>query len=153
MYCPTCGQETPQELNYCNRCGANLNPVIAQERSSGTAAVIILSLVIALLTLFGLVAIMEGLGELKRNGFSEGIMGMFMLFSFAILGIIDVLLVRQLSNLLSPSKQPGRALPSRQSAPRELKAPTHVGALNEPIASVTENTTRLFEPSYREPRT
>ena len=153
MYCPTCGQETPQELNYCNRCGANLNPVIAQERSSGTAAVIILSLVIALLTLFGMVAIMEGLGELKRNGFSEGIMGMFMFFSFVITGTIDVLLVRQLSHLLNANRQPGRPLQSRQSATRELNSPRQAGALGEPVPSVTEHTTRTFEPSYREPRT
>ena len=153
MYCPSCGQETPQELNYCNRCGANLNPLIAQERSSGTAAIVILSLVIALLTLFGLVAIMEGLGELKRNGFSEGIMGMFMLFSFAIIGTIDVLLVRQLSHLLGASRQPGSTLPSRHSAARQLNSPRQAGALYEAGASVTENTTRTLEPSYREPRT
>jgi hypothetical protein len=153
MYCSSCGQESPQELNYCNRCGANLNLPVVQEKSNSTASVLILTLVIGLLTIFGLVAIMEGLSELKNGGFSEGIMGMFMLFSFVILGTIDILLVRQLSHLLSAPRQPRRALAPRQNATRELGAPTHAGALREPVASVTENTTRTFEPSYREPRT
>jgi hypothetical protein len=26
MYCSSCGIEVTQELNYCNRCGANLSP-------------------------------------------------------------------------------------------------------------------------------
>ena len=25
MYCQSCGTEVTKELNYCNRCGANLN--------------------------------------------------------------------------------------------------------------------------------
>jgi hypothetical protein len=152
MYCSSCGQETPQELNYCNRCGANLNPPMAQDKSNTTVAVILLTLMIGLLTIFGMIAVIEGLGQLKGNGFSEGIMGMFMIFSFLILGTVDVLLVRQLSHLLGAQRQKGRALPPRQSSTRELASPTHAGALPEPLPSVTENTTRLFEPSYREPR-
>src|ERR1044072_732735 len=125
---------------------------MVQSGSNTTVSVILLTLMIGLLTILGMIAIIEGLGQLKGTGFSEGIMGMFMLFSFAILGTVDVMLVRQLSHLLGAQRQQGRTLPPRQSSTRELPAPTHAGALPEPLPSITENTTRNFAPSYREPR-
>ena len=152
MYCPSCGHETIQELRYCNRCGASLNPPTALDKPKGSGAIITLLIMITAITLGGLGIIFPALVELKRSGFSEGMMGMFMFFSFMILGIIDVTLVRQISRLLNAPPQPGQFLPPKRTATPEPGPPRQLGALGEPVPSVTENTTRKFEPAYREPR-
>jgi hypothetical protein len=33
MFCPYCGTETTQGLNYCNRCGGNLAPLTQAQES------------------------------------------------------------------------------------------------------------------------
>jgi hypothetical protein len=152
MYCQSCGNESIQELNYCNRCGANFSQTNALERPKATGAATVLSLSVAIISLGGIAIILGGLAGLKSVGFSEGIMGMFMLFSFLILGITDILLVRQLSHLLSASQQSGRPLPQRRVVANELNVPKPMGALHEPVPSVTEHTTRIFEPSFKDPR-
>jgi hypothetical protein len=152
MFCPSCGNETIQELRYCNRCGASLNTPTAPERPKGSGAIITLLIMVTAITLGGLGIIFPALIELKRSGFSEGMMGMFMFFSFLILGLIDVTLVRQLSRLLNAPAQPGQFLPPKRTATNDLSSPRQISALGEPVPSVTENTTRKFEPAYREPR-
>jgi hypothetical protein len=61
------------------------------------------------------------------------------------------LIFRQLSRLMTLNQ--GRALPPAPAKPplmNELYRPAQ-GVLAEPAPSVTENTTRFFEPAYREP--
>lgn len=152
MFCPSCGNETMLELRYCNRCGASLNLTSALEKPKSTGAIIVLSIMIVSITLGGMGIIFPALVELKRSGFSEDVVGLFMVLSFLILGITDVALVRQLSRLLSASPQPGQFLPPKRTATPEPNSPRQIGALGEPVPSVTENTTRKFEPAYREPR-
>jgi hypothetical protein len=153
MYCPSCGISTTLELNYCNRCGASLNQASVTDKPRASGTIISLSIMITAITLGGLGIIFPALVELKRSGFSEGMMGMFMFFSFMIIAIIDVMLGWQLSRLLSAPRQPGHSAPSKRTTPTTgLSSPKQIGALHEPIPSVTENTTRKFEPAYREPR-
>lgn len=152
MFCPSCGNETIQELRYCNRCGAGLNLTGALDKPKSTGAIIVLSIMITSITLGGMGIIFPALVELKNSGFGEDIMGLFMVLSFLILGIIDVALVRQLSRLLSASAQPGQFSLPRRTPATELNSPRQISALGEPVPSVTENTTRKFEPAYREPR-
>ena len=153
MYCPSCGNETAQELRYCNRCGASLNLTGAPERPKSTGAIIVLSIMITSITLGGMGIIFPALVELKRSGFGEDIVGLFMVLSFLILGIADVALVRQLSRLLNASTQPSQfSPPKRTNTTTGPGSPRQLGAPMEPVPSVTENTTRKFEPAYREPR-
>jgi len=129
-----------------------LNLATGVEKPKGSGAIITLLIMITAITLGGLGIIFPALVELKRNGFSEGMMGMFMFFSFLILGLIDVTLVRQVSRLLNAPAQPGQFLPSKRTVNTDFNSPRQIGALGEPVPSVTENTTRKFEPAYREPR-
>jgi len=65
---------------------------------------------------------------------------------------IDILLLRQLSKLISAALSPKR-LPAPKAAAQsqnELRFPRPATARLEPAPSVTENTTRFFEPLYRE---
>lgn len=152
MYCPSCGNESVQELRYCNRCGASLSLTGALEKPKSTVAIIVLSIMIMSITLGGMGIILAALVELKRSGFGEDIMGLFMIFSFLIIGIIDVVLARQISRLLNASAQPGQSSTPKRTAATEPDSPRQIGAMNEPVPSVTENTTRKFEPAYRDPR-
>ena len=98
-------------------------------------------------------ALMLGGAIALRNGanFDGDIVGIFMLMAFVIIGMVEISLLRQLSRL-------NRTLEKRQSLPppvqRELVSDLRASqprSLAEPIASVTENTTRTLEYSPNEP--
>ena len=38
MYCSTCGSEISAELNYCKRCGARVDKLAVQEKSTASLA-------------------------------------------------------------------------------------------------------------------
>jgi hypothetical protein len=148
MYCAACGTPLTPGLSYCNRCGKNL-----KERSE-TKPTHVHSYLTAI-TIIGIVglSLMLGGAIALKNGadFHEDIIGIFMLMSFVILGIIELSLCRQLSRL-------NRAAEKREFAPSLLQAamPNEIGgqqprALGEPIPSVTENTTRTLQYSRDEP--
>jgi uncharacterized membrane protein len=156
MYCSTCGTQSIQGLNFCNRCGATLNaqaPVVPSFSISKPS--LILGGLVAFITLVGFGALIGGVGELARKGF-EHEQGMILLFfGMFIILVVDVLLLRQLSRIINASLQTGQSAPAAKPAreiaepaldtQRKLNAPTF-----EPVTSVTENTTRTFEPIYRE---
>ena len=79
----------------------------------------------------------------------EELVGFFMLFTFLIVLVTEILLVRQLSRLTATNNV--KAIEAPQVAmPGELRPP-QARALAEPIPSVTENTTRTLEYSRNEP--
>jgi Na+-transporting methylmalonyl-CoA/oxaloacetate decarboxylase gamma subunit len=141
-------------LNYCNRCGATLStqPVVVPSFSI-TKPTLILGLLVAFITLVGFAALVGGAGELARKGFDHD-QGMVLLFmGMTTILAVDILLLRQLSRIITASLQAGTPPPVKQ--PREISEPVQTQRkLNaptlEPVASVTENTTRTFEPVYRE---
>jgi hypothetical protein len=78
------------------------------------------------------------------------LVGFFMLFTFLIVCITEILLVRQLSRFTSNIER--KAIEPRQplAMPPELHQP-QPRTLAEPLPSVTENTTRTLEYSRNEP--
>ena len=159
MFCPSCGTEDTIGLPYCNRCGANLGGLVAPHTQvaviSVTKPTLIISLTIAVLTLGGFAGLIEGAKELApivRN--SDPLIALIFVGMITIL-TVDILLIRQLSRVitaaLSSTVQPK---PKRQStiAPHpnpQLQMP--ITSRLEPAPSVTEHTTRFFEPVYRAP--
>lgn len=156
MYCSTCGTQSIQGLNYCNRCGATLNTqaLVAAPPLSITKPTAVLGGLVAFITICGFVAVVAGASELARKGFDHD-QGMVLLsMGMATILVVDILLLRLLSRIVNASLQAGTNAPSKQirekaetgpETQRKLNAPTF-----EPAASVTENTTRTFEPVYRE---
>src|SRR6185295_2244839 len=150
MYCAACGTPLAPGLSYCNRCGMSL-----KERTSDAKPVPVNSYLTAI-TIVGIVGLSLMLGgaiALKQGAeFHEDIIGIFMLMTFAIVGIVEFSLCRQLSRL-------NRAAEKKESvAPPFLPAgmPTEIRgqqprSLGEPVSSVTENTTRTLEYSRNEP--
>jgi Na+-transporting methylmalonyl-CoA/oxaloacetate decarboxylase gamma subunit len=154
MYCSTCGTQSIQGLNYCNRCGATLNTqALVVPSFSLSKPSLILGGLVAFITLVGFGALVGGAGELARKGFDHDSGMILLILGMATILIVDVLLLRLLSRIINASLQAGTNAPARQA--RELAEPVptqrKLDAPNfDAVASVTENTTRTFEPVYRE---
>jgi hypothetical protein len=100
---------------------------------------------ITLIAIAGLGIMLGGALTLRREAdLAHEIVGFFMLFTFIIVVVTEVLLVRQLSRLTGNAEHtvPTPA-PNFVPAP-EARALT-ARAAGEPIPSVTENTTRTLE--------
>ena len=153
MYCPVCGAESTQGLNYCKRCGAGLSastPPIEQKGSIGKAMGLMLFLV-SLVSIAGFIALFSTVYNLgERPGFEPRTLIAIMAFGGAtvvgVIGLLVWLLLRLTTGhpaVASPEKS-ANLVPREYSVP-QLPAPP-VG-----IPSVTENTTRNFDPSaYRD---
>ena len=164
MYCPLCGTQLAQALSYCNRCGANLSPL--KDTSSSTTTThsapagetvpqprtlnsLIWAIVVTTIIVLGM-----GLGALvlMRDGsIDEGLGRIFVILCFLTLPIIEGLLVWQLLSVNRRVKRVSVQVQEHASPQDELGATTarSLSEPGEPIPSVTEHTTRAFEPSYR----
>ena len=150
MFCSSCGTEQNQTLSYCHRCGANLKPfesgVPSAKLVSATWAI---SLAVASVTLGGFGMIFGLVFALINRGMSldnDGV-ALVIITSLIILAI-DWLLIRQLSRVLDlPRAVPETATVSQptlnESSPTLLADPPQL------VSSVTDRTTRNFEPVVR----
>ena len=157
MFCPSCGAESTNELNYCNRCGANLSLVptanVEIAPINVTKPILIISVTLLLLTLGGFAGIISGTIEMIQSG--AGPMSPALpIFGMPTILTIDILLLRQLSKLISAALS-ASGLPAKKTTAQlqnERRLPRPVTTRLEAAPSVTENTTRFFEPVYRETR-
>ena len=145
MYCANCGTPLTQGLSYCNRCGANLKE--RTEVSTGTISAFLTA--ITLIGLGGLGVMLAGALVLRRGAnLSQELIGVFMLFTFLIVSMTEVVLVRNLSKLTS-AKEKEKKNYFPPPLPQDLRL-TQGTPLGEPVSSVTENTTRTLEYIRRE---
>lgn len=145
MYCANCGTPLTQGLSYCNRCGMNLKE--RKEIQPGPINAFLTA--ITLIGVIGLGIMLGGSLVLRREaGLSQELVGVFMLFTFLIVGLTEFMLVRNLSKLTSSSEQP-KHLPASHVTPHDLRLP-QATPLGEPVGSVTENTTRTLEYARRQ---
>lgn len=150
MFCPSCGAEQNQTLSYCNRCGANLKPLqsgVPPGKLVGASWAI--SVAVALVTLGGFGMIFGLVLALISSGMSlsAGGVGLVVLSSLIILAI-DWLLIRQLSRVLDLPRARETATVSQPTLNED--SPTLLAAPRQPVSSVTDRTTRTFEPVVRE---
>ena len=129
-----------QGLSYCNRCGTSL-----RERSaSNTGAISAFLTAITLIGVGGLALMFAGALVLRRGaGLSQELIGFFMLFAFLIVGMVEVMLVKNLSKLMG-EKEKRNYFPAPQNVSNDLRLP-QATPFGEPVSSVTENTTRTLE--------
>ena len=147
MYCANCGTPLTQGLSYCNRCGANLK----ERPEVSTGAISAFLTAITLIGTIGLGVMFGGALVLRRGALlSQELIGVFMLFTFLITGMVEIMLVRNLSKLTSANEKEKRNyFPAPQPVPQDLRL-TQGMPLGEPVSSVTENTTRTLEYIRRE---
>ena len=146
MYCSNCGTPVTSGISYCNRCGTGLRE---KPESTNTGAITAFLTAITLIGICGLGIMLGGSLVLRREaGLPVELVGFFMLFTFVIVGLTEILLVRNLSKLTSSAERTHH-LPMTQTPPLELRPPTTT-SFGEPIGSVTDNTTRTLEYARRE---
>jgi zinc ribbon protein len=146
MYCSNCGTPVTNGVSFCNRCGKGL-----RERTEPKSPYAITAFLTAI-TSIGIVGlgIMLG-GSLvlrKEAGLPFELVGFFMLFTFVIVALVEIMLVRNLSKLMGSAERT-QYLPTAPQPPLELRAPTTTDFV-EPIGSVTDNTTRTLEYARRD---
>lgn len=151
MYCSSCGGAVARALTYCNHCGARLTGSQddkVQRRSEQHSESLVWAIVAALTTglgcIIGLMAVMKNVVHFNM----EWITG-FTIVSFLLVLAVEAVLIRQ---LLRPQGR-HRELVELDSSPRQKtreleEAPVRM--LSEPVLSITEHTTQVFEPVYSE---
>ena len=151
MYCPSCGNEITVELKYCNRCGANLTlPAMSVPTAMAPVKLTVPSIVLGLTILGGLGIIFGSATEFARSGLHPAAIVWMVLFSSAALFGCTGLMIRFFTKLLTLQREISPAQPPRPVM-NDRQAMHHLPPRMEPVASVTENTTRTFSPIYREP--
>lgn len=142
MYCSSCGVAVAQKLSYCNHCGANLNRGDSAESSQVRPDWLVFMM--AATFIFGLVAITILMGVMKSVlELQVGqIMGV-LVFSFLLMLLLEGVFIRLL--LRRRHEVDERKTLSNAQITNELDEP-RARLLSQPAASVTEHTTRAFDP-------
>lgn len=145
MYCSTCGIAVAQGLSYCKNCGANLHQYSGSNRSSELrpdflVASMVMTFVFGLAVIAFLMGIMKAVLDMPIGQ----ILGVIMV-PFLMMFILEAVFITKLFS----HKKDAAETKAKQQATNELDA-APARALPEPLQSVTEHTTRAFEPLYNE---
>ncbi|MEP6743139.1 MAG: hypothetical protein ABJB61_11620 [bacterium] len=138
-----------QGLSYCNYCGAKLSGAKGDPFSE-SSEVKPGSLVGAMVFVFvfGLAAITILMGVMKTVlNLNVGTVLAFAMFCFLIMLLLEGVFISLLLRRKRGAAAAGDAVLPREQATKELDA-SQVRVLPEPLPSVTEHTTRTFEPIY-----
>lgn len=151
MYCSSCGVSVEKGLSYCKQCGAKLSGAKSESAAKASelfpesmAWAMVAVFVIGLGCVIGLMAMMKQL-----LNFSEKLIVAFSLICFLLMFVIEGVLIWMLLSHKREAQAAGEAAQLKEQATKEL-GPASARAFAEPVASVTEHTTRTFEPLYRE---
>jgi hypothetical protein len=151
MYCSSCGVIVAQGLSYCNYCGATLGGAKSDSviKSSEVKPEFLVAVMVCLF-IFGLLAIAVLLGVMKRvAGFDPPILLAFTMFSFTLMLVVEGLIIRLLLKGGKRVKATGDTHRLKEQTTKRLRE-EQSQVLPEFVPSVTEHTTRAFEPAYRE---
>ena len=148
MYCSACGTQIAPGLSYCNRCGMGLKE--PAKPKSGAGPIVAFLVAITMIGVMGLGIMLGGALTLaKEANVRDDIVGVFMMFTFLIVLITEIMLVRQLSRFTGSAKTP--KVVEQQPHVNEFLTTQTPRGLPENLPSVTENTTRTLEYSRNEP--
>jgi len=147
MYCPSCGVALAQGLRFCNYCGARLNSSnpAAEPREVKPEALIG---AMAVVFIFGLAAVSLLVLLLSESvHLAAGqIMG-FAGFCLLIIAALEAVFITLLFRRKPRTKEANEPNQLEKPVTRELHAMPDVP---EGFPSVTEHTTRAFDPIYSE---
>jgi hypothetical protein len=157
MYCPNCGAESTFGLNYCKHCGGNLSETtqsVSPPASRNVLAAFILAAATVAIVLGGLAIVFTHTLSLigpQPPGFTPpvhdavAVAGMMVLFGSAAVVFSTLMLIKLFSRVMgfgSVSDTPARIAKVLPPAVRPTRLPDRPNAM----LSVTEHTTRNFEP-------
>ena len=146
MYCQNCGSALTHGTKYCNRCGTQL--VVAGEKGVERQEKRLDEYLDGLfwVTVFGLGFIVGGAVVLKKVDFSNLVILVYVTLSSTLFLINFGLNLWNAMRLMRNAKEAKLTMqPGHET--RELEPPK-MEPVMMPMTSVTENTTRSFEPVY-----
>ena len=143
MYCSSCGVALAKGLSFCNYCGARVPSTEAALEFREVKPGLLVSAMagVFVLGLPGIVFLIFMLNAVRLNP------GQTMAFAWAsllLLVALELVFLFLLVRRRPPSDEPHPMDSLRRSETNELET-THKGALPEPVASITEHTTRAFD--------
>lgn len=150
MYCPACGVAVNPGSSYCNYCGENLSGAKSETTAKSPdvrPGNLIGAMVFTFVFGIGAIAILLGMMKAVLH-FDDGKILAFAFLSFLMMISLEGIFTLLLFSRKRGGAQTPNALPSKGQATKELDA-AQPRALPEPISSVTEHTTRAFDPVYR----
>jgi hypothetical protein len=148
MYCSSCGMVVAQGLSYCSHCGARLSKGESIIKSPEVRPESLVWGMVAVLV-FGFVGIVFLLMAMKMVGLDVGQILAFTSLSFLIMLLVEGVFIWQLLRRKRAAEETGDSALLKEQARKELDV---ARALPEPVPSVTEHTTRAFDPIYSERR-
>ena len=149
MYCQTCGNEIAVELNYCNRCGANLSLVTTTLVPAPPVKLVVPSIVLGAIIIFSLGMIVSGAAQLANSGMPAIAIVAMVLFCTATLFGCTAMMVRFWTNLIKLQREPLTTVQQPRPVVERQKVQQLPPRL-EAVPSVTEHTTRTFDRVYRD---
>lgn len=151
MYCPSCGTEVTLGLNYCNRCGANLSQASnLPEQPARHVNLTGPTIAVALMVIIGLGITFASVADLAKKDIHPVALTWMVIAGLAMITGVAALIIRQWSNLAGVTKPKERPLERKNSADKEFAPAQLPPQRSEPVSSVTEHTTRTFNPAYIE---
>lgn len=148
MYCSSCGVAVTEGLRYCNYCGAKLNRGSVASSSEVRPEYLVFAMMASFV--FGLVAITVLMGVMKTVlGLPVERVLALSLLPFLVMLLLEGIFIRLLLRRTRRTAEAGDTVQLKGQATKELDAaPGQV--LPEARPSVTEHTTRAFDPIYTE---
>lgn len=156
MYCSSCGKSVAAGLSFCNHCGFRLNggddDKTLSESSFNFLIAALLGLPIAGIGLIiGVMSVMKKELGMATDATVAVVLLCCLLLLTAEFGILRLLLSRTARSKPKKAKKAAKEYRLDEAAARTLTEAQPFDAV-QPVGSVTENTTRNFEPAYREPK-
>ena len=142
MYCPECGNEIRGDLNFCNRCGSQVEKSSPENRSVAHN----LSNALGAVAVFGILGFIAMLWLLLRNEFVWAGATWICLFYLATVFGISAMLIKQIAALTGTQRNRLREI-SEMRRNGHLGSPTTAQLREplEPVASITDHTTRTLD--------
>ena len=146
MYCSACGVAVNQGLTYCKNCGTKV-PREDERQPTQPKPESILAMMVATFVM-GLLAICALITVLKAVQFEFGPLMAVTMLSFLIMLALEGVFIRLLFRKRQRAEDKDAKLVSAQPTTQQLEAQSQFPL--QPVESVTEHTTRAFDPVFSE---
>ena len=157
MYCPSCGKDVNEGLSFCKSCGARIgeapDPNALSESSFNLLIGALLSIpIVGIGLIFGLMVVMK-----RELGFSDGLIMSVVFLSFLLLiaaeaGFIWLMLTRTKRRKPTAVSEGAKENAQLNETSGKTLGEAQPFGFSDPVASVTDHTTRTLEPVLRDPK-
>jgi hypothetical protein len=146
MFCSKCGFQANQSLNYCNNCGARMLKETEEGKILPLNALIT---ALALVALGGLGMLVGLISMLLFNGMTHEAIAIISICYLATLFAICFSMTRLISKLIeSPTVKKTEKSESSQTPQLSMPTNPQLKEYQQPIGSVTDQTTRTFDEAF-----